>query len=220
VQGTLEQALYRLTGQSTHLRFAGRTDAGVHASGQVIAAEVIWRHSLPDLERAWNAHLPGDIALRSLAEITDSSFHPRFSARSRVYQYTLWTAPWRSPLHARYTHHLPRPLDLQRMNQAAAALIGVHDFASFGQPPQEGATNTVREVLRAVWRQNGNIMQFEIEANAFLRRMVRTLAGTLLAVGLGQRPAESVSQLLATPDRKAAAPPVPACGLCLVEVKY
>lgn len=218
VQGALEQALQRLTGQSTRIRYAGRTDAGVHAEGQVIAADVAWRHSLADLERAWNALLPLDIAVRQLAEVTDPRFHPRFSARSRVYRYTVWTAPGRSPLQRRYTHHEPRPLDVERMNQAAAVLAGSHDFASFGQPTQ--GESTVREVLRAGWRANEALLIFEIEANAFLRRMVRTVVGTLLEVGAGRRSVEDISQVLAAQDRARAASPAPACGLCLVEVKY
>jgi tRNA pseudouridine38-40 synthase len=218
VQGALEQALQRLTGQKVRIRYAGRTDAGVHAEGQVIAADVLWRHSLADLERAWNVLLPPDVAVRALTEYADPRFHPRFSARSRVYRYTVWTAPWRSPLHRRYTHHEPRPMDLERMNQAAAALIGSHDFASFGQPTQ--GESTVREVLRAGWQAQERLLVFEIEANAFLRRMVRTVVGTLLEVGVGRRSVENVSQTLAAQDRARAAAPAPACGLCLVEVKY
>lgn len=218
VQGALEQVLQRLTGQPTRIRYAGRTDAGVHAEGQVIAADLLWRHSLADLERAWNALLPADIAVRQVARVTDASFHPRYSARSRVYRYTVWTAPWRSPLHGRYTHYEPRPLDVERMNQAAALLVGSHDFASFGQPTQ--GDSTVREVLRTDWQRTGWTLHFEIEANAFLRRMVRTIVGTLLETGKGQRSVESVGEVLAAQNRALAAPPAPACGLCLVEVKY
>lgn len=218
VQGALEQVLQRLTGQPTRIRYAGRTDAGVHAEGQVIAADLRWRHSVADLERAWNALLPADIAVRQVARVTDASFHPRYSARSRVYRYTVWTAPWRSPLHGRYTHYEPRPLDLERMNQAAALLVGSHDFASFGQPTQ--GDSTVREVLRTDWQRTGWTLHFEIEANAFLRRMVRTIVGTLLETGKGQRSVESVGEVLAAQNRALAAPPAPACGLCLVEVKY
>lgn len=218
VQGALEQVLQRLTGQPTRIRYAGRTDAGVHAEGQVIAADLLWRHSLADLERAWNALLPADIAVRQVAAVVDASFHPRFSARSRVYRYTVWTAPWRSPLHERYTHHEPRPLDVERMNQAAALLVGLHDFASFGQPTQ--GDSTVRQVMRADWQRTGWTLHFEIEANAFLKRMVRTIVGTLLETGKGQRSVESVGEVLAAQNRALAAPPAPACGLCLVEVKY
>lgn len=218
MQGALEQVLQRLTGQPTRIRYAGRTDAGVHAQGQVIAADVLWRHSLVDLERAWNALLPADIAVRQLARVTDPSFHPRFSALSRVYRYTVWTAPWRSPLHGRYTHHEPRPLDVEQMNRAAALLVGSHDFASFGQPTQ--GDSTVREVMRAGWQPMGSALHFEIEANAFLRRMVRTIVGTLLETGKGLRSAASIGEVLAAHNRALAAPPAPACGLCLVEVKY
>jgi len=218
VQGALEQVLQRLTGQPTRIRYAGRTDAGVHAEGQVIAADLLWRHSLADLERAWNALLPADIAVRQVARVSDASFHPRFSARSRVYRYTVWTASWRSPLNSRYTHHEPRPLDVERMNRAAALLVGLHDFASFGQPTQ--GDSTVREVMRAGWQRTGWTLHFEIEANAFLKRMVRTIVGTLLETGKGQRSVESVGEVLAAQNRALAAPPAPACGLCLVEVKY
>lgn len=218
VQGALEQVLQRLTGQPTRIRYAGRTDAGVHAEGQVIAADLLWRHSLADLERAWNALLPADIAVRQVARVSDARFHPRFSARSRVYRYTVWTAPWRSPLNSRYTHHEPRPLDVERMNQAAALLVGLHDFASFGQPTQ--GDSTVRQVMRADWQRTGWTLHFEIEANAFLKRMVRTIVGTLLETGKGQRSVESVGEVLAAQNRALAAPPAPACGLCLVEVKY
>ena len=218
VQGELERVLQRLTGEPVRIRYAGRTDAGVHAQGQVISAHVRWRHSLGDLQRACNALLPPDIALHGLDEVTDPTFHPRFSARSRVYRYTVWTGPERSPLHRRTMHHEPRPLELATMNRAAALLVGSHDFASFGQPTQGEVT--VREVQRAHWQQDGPQLVFEIEANAFLRRMVRTITATLLEVGKGDRSVDSVRALLATPNRALAAPPAPACGLCLVEVKY
>lgn len=218
VQGVLEQALQRLTGQATRIRYAGRTDAGVHASGQVIAAQVRWRHSLNDLERAWNAVLPADVAIRDLKLTDDPSFHPRYSAQSRVYRYTVWTEPQRSPLHRRYAHHEPRPLDVAAMNQAASILVGSHDFASFGQPTQGEVT--VRRVDSAVWWQDGPLLTFEIEANAFLRRMVRTIVATLLEVGNGRRSVADVSAILAARERSKAAPPAPACGLCLVAVKY
>ncbi len=218
VQEALEQVVQRLTGERTRIRYAGRTDAGVHALGQVIAADLRWRHSLADLERAWNALLPADIAVREVVNVADAAFHPRFSARSRVYRYSVWTAPWRSPMQQRYAHYEPRPLDVVQMNQAAALLVGSHDFASFGQPTQ--GDSTVREVIRAGWHVSGWLMNFEIEANAFLKRMVRTIVGTLLETGKGQRSVDSVGEVLLAQDRALAAPPAPACGLCLVEVKY
>lgn len=218
VQGALEKAAARLTGEPARIRYAGRTDAGVHALGQVIAAKVHWRHPLHDLERAWNALLPPDIAIREVREVEDAQFHPRFSARSRVYRYTLWTASWRSPLAQRYAHHEPRALDPAAMNEAAALLVGVHDFASFGQPTQ--GESTTREVYAAYWQADGHLWRFEIEANAFLRRMVRTVVGTLIEVGKGWRSVDDVATLLAARDRALTAPPAPPRGLCLVEVKY
>lgn len=220
IQGALEHVLWRLSGQPTRIRYAGRTDAGVHALGQVVAADIVWRHSLADLERAWNALLPSDIAVREVSAVTDPGFHPRFSARSRVYRYTVWTGPWRSPLRERYSFHEPKPLDVELMNQAAALLLGSHDFASFGQPTQGRPASTVRDVQKAQWQSTGDVLGFEIEANAFLRHMVRTIVGTLLEVGKGYRSVASVGEVLAAHNRALAAPPAPACGLCLVEVKY
>jgi tRNA pseudouridine38-40 synthase len=218
IQGTLEETLGRLTGTSPRLRYAGRTDTGVHALGQVIAADLSWQHSLADLERACNALLPPAIAVRHVELVESQGFHPRFSARSRIYRYTVWVAPWRSPLHQRYAHHEPRPLDLSVMNAAAATLVGAHDFATFGQPTQ--GDSTVRKVHRATWRADDLRLYFEVEGNAFLRRMVRTMVGTLLEVGRGERPVASVAEMLAMRDRSLAAAPAPACGLCLVAVKY
>lgn len=218
VQGTLEEVLGRLTGTKPRLRYAGRTDTGVHALGQVIAADLNWRHSLPDLERACNALLPQDIAVRQVELVEGREFHPRFSARSRVYRYTVWVAPWRSPLHQRYAHHEPRTLDLAAMNEAAALLVGEHDFATFGQPTQ--GDSTVRYVQRATWQAHDWELQFEIEGNAFLRRMARTIVGTLLEVGRGECPPVSVAEMLAKRDRSLAAQPAPARGLCLVAVNY
>ena len=120
----------------------------------------------------------------------------------------------------RYSLHEPRPLDVEQMNQAAALLLGSRDFASFGQPTQGRTASTVRDVLRARWQPAGDMLCFEIEANAFLRHMVRTIVGTLLEVGKGYRSVASVGEVLAAHDRALAAPPAPACGLCLVEVKY
>ena len=143
---------------------AGRTDAGVHAAGQVIAFDVSWRHTLQDLHRALNAVLPADIAIRQLAR-TSADFHPRYDARWRRYRYTVLNCPVRSPLWARYAHHVPdggAGLDLEAMRQASQALIGSHDFAAFGRPmadprgrPQrgtkDGETSTVRSVRQAEW---------------------------------------------------------------------
>lgn len=223
VQGALEKVLTGLGGgEPIRIRYAGRTDTGVHALGQVIAFHIRWRHELADLERACNARLPDDIAVRQMELVTDPLFHPRYSARARVYRYSVWTAAVRSPIRCRTAHHEPRALDLARMNEAAALLVGRHDFAAFGQPTH--GEGTVRVVYAAQWRsyEDGGVplVVFDIEANAFLRRMVRTITSTLLEVGKGIRPADNVAGILRAKERALVAQPAPARGLCLLEVKY
>lgn len=217
IQGVVEKALSTLTGQETRVRGAGRTDAGVHARGQVIAFRAHWRHSVADLLRAMNAVLPEDVVLLSL-DVAPEGFHPRYDAQSRWYRYTVLNRPLRSPFSRRWAFYVSRPLDMDSMNQASAGLIGEHDFATFGQPPQ--GQNTVRRVLRADWWSEAPFFHFDIEANAFLQRMVRSLVGTLLQVGVGEFSPEGFCQRLAACDRSLAGPTAPPQGLCLMAVNY
>lgn len=217
VQGTLEQALKQVTGETIRLVAAGRTDSGVHALGQVVAFYTHWRHTPQDLQRAWNAALPMDIAVRDV-EVAPEGFHPRYSALSRVYRYTILNRVERSPLLRRTSWHVPKPLDLEAMAEATALVVGEHDFATFGQPPQ--GTNTVRRVLRAEWKREGALLHFEIEANAFLYQMVRSLVGTLVWVGWGKWGVEDFAAALAACDRSRSGPTAPPHGLCLIEVLY
>ncbi len=227
IQGELERALQRLTQESVRVHGAGRTDAGVHARGQVISFRTAWRHSPQELERALNAVLPPAIAVRALAPAPED-FHARFSALSRVYIYQIYTGPVRSPLLARFAHYVSQPLDLAAMNAAAEILVGEHDLAAFGQPPE--GENTVRVVQRALWRAcaeaQGHLaewaprMVFEIEANGFLRGMVRRIVSTLLALGQGWVSASEWREIVASGDIRRAAAPAPACGLCLWRVNY
>jgi len=217
VQGDLEDALREVTGQVIRVVGAGRTDAGVHARGQMIAFRVLWRHGVADLFRAMNVVLPKDVALLFL-EVAPEDFHPRYSARSRWYRYTVFNQPLRSPLSQRWALHVPNPLNVNRMNQAAAILVGEHDFATFGRPPQ--GQNMVRCVLRANWWREKAFLYFDIEANAFLQRMVRSLVGTLLQVGAGGLSPEEFRQRLAACARSLAGPTAPPQGLCLMAVSY
>jgi len=217
VQGAIEDALARTAGASVRIAGAGRTDTGVHAAGQVISFRMTWRHSLSDLQRALNARLPADIVVRDLDQ-AEETFHPRFSARSRVYRYTVLNQPLRSPLERRRAHQVAGALACGRMNSAAQMLVGCHDFATFGNPTT--GRSTVREVMAATWTRSGEWLYFDIEANGFLRRMVRTIASALLAVGRGEWEPVVISGLLSAQDRSQGPPPAPACGLCLMQVRY
>ncbi|HXV99412.1 MAG TPA: tRNA pseudouridine(38-40) synthase TruA, partial [Anaerolineae bacterium] len=165
VQGEIEKSLQQVTQLAIRIDGAGRTDAGVHATGQVIAFNAIWKHSLEELHRALNATLPDDIVITNL-KIVDPAFHPRFSALSRSYRYTIMNQPWVSVLERRYAYHVRKKLDVVAMQEASQLLIGSHDFASFGKPPQ--GENTIRQVSQAEWSTNDNRLTFEITANAFL----------------------------------------------------
>jgi tRNA pseudouridine38-40 synthase len=230
IQETLETALAQVTQESVAVLAAGRTDAGVHAVGQVIAFDTTWQHGPGDLQRAMNAVLPPDIAVRELAE-AGSDFHPRYDARSRHYRYRIYDAPVRSPIGRRYSLHVPYPLDRDLMQQAAKSLVGEHDFATFGQPP-EGEV-TVRCVFRAAWsrelsrwsalgetQNEGSFLIFDIEANAFLYRMVRSIVGTLLDVGQGRMSVSAFEEAFASCERSRAGRTAAPHGLSLMRVDY
>jgi tRNA pseudouridine38-40 synthase len=217
VQGEIEKALKKVTQFKIRTAGAGRTDAGVHAIGQVIAFNAIWNHSLEDLHRALNAVLPPDIVVSSLRTV-NRAFHPRYDALSRSYRYTIINQPWPSVLGRRYTYHVKKNLDVEAMRQASRFLPGSHDFASFGKPPQ--GEITIRKVIQADWFVDGNRLAFNITANAFLYRMVRTIVGTLLQVGLGQLAPDEIKTIMDARDLTRSASPAPAHGLCLVRVTY
>lgn len=217
VQGVLEAALAQVTPTSVRVIGSGRTDAGVHARGQVIAFRADWRHTMEDLHRALNAVLPPDVAVLDLDRAPEG-WHPRFSALRRHYRYTVLNQPLRSPLDRRYALHLAQPLDIGALQAGSGPLVGVHDFAAFGRPTQ--GESTQREVFEARWRREGPWFTFDVVGNAFLRGMVRSLVGLLLRVGTGTWPVERVTEVLASRNRALAAPPAPACGLCLMRVEY
>lgn len=217
VQAGLELVLRQLTQEDCPVTGAGRTDSGVHARGQVVHFQTNWKHSWAELLRAMNALLPDDVSIRRMFPVT-SDFHARYSALSRFYRYMVFNREVRSPFAARFAHQVSLPLNVQAMNQASESLIGMHDFASFGQSPSGG--HTVREVYGAYWWRQGDWVFFDIEANAFLRRMVRSLVGTLLLVGSGRMLPGEFGRILQAKDRDLAGSTAPPQGLCLERVCY
>ncbi len=219
VQGELEKALSKLGQGSIPLVAAGRTDSGVHATGQVIAFDLSWKHPMSKLLLAINTHLPWDVAVQTV-EVADSEFHPRFDAKRRAYRYhiELCDNSARRPLTRSRKWQVFKPLDIGLMNEAAHHLIGEQDFATFGMPPQ--GNNTVREIFTAEWTQVENELQFYIQANAFLYRMVRSITGTLKLVGDGSWTIDEFKQALDAAERSRSAASAPPWGLYLESVTY
>jgi tRNA pseudouridine38-40 synthase len=219
IQGELEKALFKLAQASIQVTGAGRTDTGVHARGQVIAFDIAgWRHGEERLQRALNGTLPHDIAVRDV-QIAHDGFHPRFDATRRGYRYTILNRPNRSPLRHRYTWHVRQPLDIAAMNAATVYLIGEHDFGTFGTPPH--GLNRMRRVFRAEWhRDDEDCVIFSIEATAFLKRMVRSLVGSLRLVGIGSWSVSDFATALQAAERSRAGQSAPPQGLVLEFVSY
>jgi len=220
IQGQLEKALERILGTSIRVHGAGRTDAGVHAVGQVAHFIADWSHPSADLLRACNAVLPQDITVRSVEHAADD-FHARHSALSKAYVYRILNVPLRSPLLRLYSWHVPYPLDSGLMQAATTHLVGSHNFAAFGAAT-DGTPSTVREVLHARWDidQDDGLIQFTICATGFLRYMVRSLVGTLVFVGRKKIRPEEFFQILESRDRSKSGPTAPPHGLCLKSVEY
>lgn len=218
VQDVLEAGVLQLTGESVRIAASGRTDAGVHAEGQVVAF---------DLQRAWeprrlllglNAVTAGDVAVRE-ATVAPDGFDPRRWATRRRYVYRIWNTSWESPFWRRYAWRVSHALDTEAMAAAAAVLLGEHDFSSFRAAGCDAET-PVRRVYRSEVSRYGERIEYTVEATAFLRHMVRNIIGTLVEVGRGVRHADGVPALLAARDRRLAAPTAPARGLRLEEVSY
>lgn len=220
IQGAMERALARILGRLTRVHGAGRTDAGVHAQGQVAHFCCEWSRSPEELQKGINALLPPDVMVRELA-VAPEDFHARHSAYSKTYVYSILNRPLRSPLNRFYAWHVPYALDLISMKQATSCLVGSHDFASFGNPT-DGTTSTVREILRAGWDHHDSIgfISFTIRGTGFLRYMVRSIVGTLVLVGSGKIGPPDFSNILLSCDRSRSGPTAPPHGLCLKSVDY
>lgn len=218
VQAELEKAVERITQHAARVVAAGRTDAGVHASGQVVHFKAPWLHAPSDLRQALNAVLPKSVAVAEVSR-AKAGFHARYSASSRWYRYDILNTATRSPLLERFALHRSRPLHAPAMHEALQDLVGSHDFRAFAAGEPEDAT-TVREVIRTSCRRDGDMVRVCIGANAFLRHMVRRIVGTALEIGEGRKPVDHMKRVLASANKALAGPTAPAKGLYLVRVKY
>jgi tRNA pseudouridine38-40 synthase len=219
IQGLLEDALARFEGAPVTVHGAGRTDAGVHALGQVASVRVTCTHDVAALTRGLNAQLPEDLRVLSV-EDADPDFHARFSARSKTYRYVIRNAPIATPFERAYEWHLPEPLDVAAMQEAAAHVVGSHDFAAF-QSVGTSTPDAVRTIMRSgILRLEPTLLAYEVTGDGFLRHMVRALTGTLVEIGRGWRQPASMLSLLDGATRADAGATAPPHGLFLVSVDY
>jgi tRNA pseudouridine38-40 synthase len=219
IQDALERALSSLTGEPIRVALAGRTDAGVHARGQVAAFSTGSHHGPDVFLRALNHHLPDQIAVRAVRGVP-LTFNPRREAVGRWYRYTIHCGRNRPALRRRFVWHVAEPLDVEAMAKAAASLVGAHDFAAFTQPSLAGKRNTCRRMTRAEVRRRGRCLLLEVEANAFLPHQVRRIVGALVEVGRGRLSPDGFPDLLRRAEPGAASLTAPARGLCLMKVRY
>jgi tRNA pseudouridine38-40 synthase len=218
VQAVVEEALKSVDWQGDAILVAGRTDAGVHASGQVIAFDLAWKHSLDELQRALNAVMPTDVAIRDIS-IAPTDFHPRYHAKARRYRYRILCQPLRDPLRERYVWRVWPSVKMDRLNAATRPLVGEHDFVAFGSAPAEEG-RTVRKVWKAEWLKiSEDEFIFEVSANAFLYHMVRHMVGFLVKIGQGFAEVNIVEKALREHSAKVHEL-APAQGLTLVAVEY
>jgi tRNA pseudouridine38-40 synthase len=232
VQGLIESALTRLTGAAVTVTGAGRTDAGVHALGQVASVRVSSDRPTDELQRALNALLPDAVRVVALVD-AEANFHARYAARAKRYAYRIATAAVCSPFERRYVWHVTHPLDRGAMREALAALVGTHDFAAF-----QAAGSRVRETSRTLYEASleesdptapwprgpgsgvAADLTLVLRGDGFLRHMVRNIAGTLVEIGRGRWPPSQMTAILASRNRRLAGPTAPPQGLFLVEVEY
>ena len=219
IQGELERALWKLTGERRRVMAASRTDTGVHAKGQVVSFRT--GSSLPPQTfiNGLNYYLPRDIAVKAAYRV-DDSFNVRRDAFSREYSYYILNSPTRSPLWEGFSSQVSGSLDIESMNQACQTLIDEHDFASFATRIQAETKSTVRRVYKAKTEKDGELAIFNIIANSFLPHQVRNTVGTLIRVGLGKMTFDEFGDLLELRQPGLAGPTAPACGLYLMQVNY
>jgi tRNA pseudouridine38-40 synthase len=220
IQGEIEKALQKLTGEKIRVKMASRTDAGVHASGQVVSFRTDTSLPLNAFIEGLNHYLPGEIAIKEACH-ADDNFDVRRRAVRRTYKYYILNSATRSPMRQGFSFRVTGEMDISAMRQACRALIGRHDFASFvGSAEIARTKNTVRDVYKAEITQDGDMIVLEMAANSFLPHQVRNTVGSLIRVGQGKMTADEFSNIVSAATPGLAGPTAPADGLCLVQVEY
>lgn len=217
IQGVLQETLKRILNEDILLKGSGRTDAGVHARGQVAHFATASHLPVRNIQKALNALLPESIVVTGGCEVSPD-FHSRFQARSKLYRYIVLNRSYPCALNRHAVYHYPYPLNVKEMARAAACLIGTHDFRSF--QASGGRRETVRTISKISIAKRGAFIYIDVEADGFLYHMVRIIAGTLLEIGRAYYAAEYMRTILRRRDRRYAGPTAPAQGLCLMRVKY
>jgi tRNA pseudouridine38-40 synthase len=218
IQGQLEAALEKIFATPLRIHGSGRTDAGVHARAQVATFTLPRSFDPMELSRALNATVPPDIVILN-AELVDDGFDPRRNAVARVYEYRILNQQSPSVFENRYSWLVRDPLDLDRMNEAARLFVGEHDFAAFRSLGSIVKT-TMRRIASSEWQREGALLSYRVEANSFLRHMVRTMVATMAEIGRGKLQSSFVAQLLARGERSMVPAAAPSRGLFLIEVRY
>jgi tRNA pseudouridine38-40 synthase len=218
VQQVLEESIGRLTGVESNTTASGRTDAGVHALGQVVHFLTVSRHPPETFVKALNAMLPADVRVKGAWDMPQS-FHATLDAKGKLYRYVIDNGRVADPFQRRYAWHVFQSLDHEAMHRAAEALKGRHDFHSF-ETNWPNRTSSVRTITHIAVSRIGDSVRIEVEADGFLYNMVRSITGTLVEVGKGKWPGSKVAEILAAEDRREAGPTAPPQGLFLVRVRY
>ena len=219
IQEELENAIARFTGENVRVKAAGRTDAGVHARGQVVVFDTVSGNETDVFARALNAHLPEDIAVNAAHRVSEG-FDPRRQALTRRYRYTIINSRNRSPLMRRTAFLVKQPLNVRKMKEAAGSLVGTHDFGRFAATLDDESKSTVRQIFEASVKRIGELVTFEVEGNSFLPHQVRRMAGSLVDIGRGTMTLEEFRRIVDGGSGEPRAHSLPAQGLCLIEVTY
>lgn len=219
IQEVVESALARIGGRAVRIHGSGRTDAGVHAKGQVANCSLSTQLDVATLQRALNNNLPEDVRVTRVQEAT-AKFHARFSARGKEYRYQIDCGAVADPFLRAYAWHHPKPLDVGTMRQAAKLLVGRHDFAALSANPMRSVESTVRTISKLSVTKQGNVLTISVVADGFLYKMVRSIAGALVKVGEGRMTVEQLRKVVKSNKRTELVETAPACGLFLWKVDY